>query len=74
MASVSALLEKTSCKSSAGERNRLIENRALFPTNQVLFTMSTAKDDKELKSVPHHPDLGLLEEDDEFEEFPAEGT
>ena len=32
---------------------------------------AAAKEDKEMaKSAP---DLGLLEEDDEFEEFPAEG-
>ena len=31
---------------------------------------STTKDDKDSKNAP---DLGLLEEDDEFEEFPAEG-
>ena len=38
-----------------------------------MTTTETAKDVKDLKDIKEKIDLGLLEEDDEFEEFQAEG-
>ena len=38
-----------------------------------MTTTETAKDIKDLKDIKEKIDLGLLEEDDEFEEFQAEG-
>lgn len=38
-----------------------------------MTTTESAKDVKDLKDIKEKIDLGLLEEDDEFEEFQAEG-
>lgn len=38
-----------------------------------MTSTETAKEVKDLKEIKEKIDLGLLEEDDEFEEFQAEG-
>lgn len=67
----------TCCKALGYDINKLKQcllTSSSLKVEKVERIKSSMADQKQQQKTEKKPDLGLLEEDDEFEEFPAEGS